>query len=359
MKIIQVIPLLDLAGAETMCENLTNGLLKLGHEVTVVSLYNYQSPITERMQGNGINIVYLNKRNGIDVSTIFKLIKVFKEYEPDVVHSHLYAGKYAHIAASLCRIPGKVYTIHNIATKEAGRLNRLFNRFLFKHCNVIPVALSGEIQKSVMIEYGMGSVFTPVVFNGVPMEKCHKKKDYAGNKKLLHVGRFATAKNHEVLVKSIANLVESGHEVQLDLYGQGELEESTKDLVKKLHMENNIKFCGLTDDIYSIMEQCDIFVLPSIYEGMPMTLIEAMGTGMPILASNVGGIPDMIENEKSGLLCEPTVDGVVRGLERLIESEEDRKRYGENAIISSEKFSADKMAKDYYKIYVKACRGRK
>ena len=359
MKIIQVIPLLDLAGAETMCENLTNGLLKLGHEVTVVSLYNYQSPITERMQGNGINIVYLNKRNGIDVSTIFKLIKVFKEYEPDVVHSHLYAGKYAHIAASLCRIPGKVYTIHNIATKEAGRLNRLFNRFLFKHCNVIPVALSGEIQKSVMIEYGMGSVFTPVVFNGVPMEKCHKKKDYAGNKKLLHVGRFATAKNHEVLVKSIANLVESGHEVQLDLYGQGELEESTKDLVKKLHMENNIKFCGLTDDVYSIMEQCDIFVLPSIYEGMPMTLIEAMGTGMPILASNVGGIPDMIENEKSGLLCEPTVDGVVRGLERLIESEEDRKRYGENAIINSEKFSADKMAKDYYKIYVKACRGRK
>lgn len=359
MKIIQVIPLLDLAGAETMCENLTNGLLKLGHEVTVVSLYNYQSPITERMQGNGINIVYLNKRNGIDVSTIFKLIKVFKEYEPDVVHSHLYAGKYAHIAASLCRIPGKVYTIHSIATKEAGRLNRLFNRFLFKHCNVIPVALSGEIQKSVMIEYGMESVFTPVVFNGVPMEKCHKKKDYAGNKKLLHVGRFATAKNHEVLVKSIANLVESGHEVQLDLYGQGELEEATKDLVKKLHMENNIKFCGLTDDIYSIMEQSDIFVMPSIYEGMPMTLIEAMGTGMPILASNVGGIPDMIENEKSGLLCEPTVDGVVRGLERLIESEEDRKRYGENAIISSEKFSADKMAKDYYKIYVKACRGRK
>lgn len=67
----------------------------------------------------------------------------------------------------------------------------------------------------------------------------------------------------------------------------------------------------------------------------------------------------MIENEKSGLLCEPTVDGVVNGLERLIESEEDRKRYGENAIIGSEKFSADKMARDYYEIYVKACRGRK
>ena len=152
-------------------------------------------------------------------------------------------------------------------------------------------------------------------------------------------------------------IAKRGYDVKLYLYGQGELEASIRELVKSLHMEENICFCGLTDDIYSIMEKCDIFVLPSVYEGMPMTLIEAMGTGMPILASNVGGIPDMIENEKSGLLCEPTVDGVVKGLERLIESEEERKRYGENAIISSEKFSAEKMAKDYYEIYLRACKG--
>lgn len=141
------------------------------------------------------------------------------------------------------------------------------------------------------------------------------------------------------------------------MYGQGELEESIKELVKNLHMDKNIFFCGLTDDVYSVMESTDIFVLPSLFEGMPMTLIEAMGTGMPILASNVGGIPDMIENEKSGLLCEPTVEQVAAGLEKLISSEEDRKLYGQNAVISSEKFSADKMAKDYYDIYLKACKG--
>ena len=135
------------------------------------------------------------------------------------------------------------------------------------------------------------------------------------------------------------------------------MEESIKEQVNNLHLDKNIFFCGLTDDVYSVMESSDIFVLPSLFEGMPMTLIEAMGTGMPILASNVGGIPDMIENEKSGLLCEPTVEGVVAGLERLIFSEEDRKLYGQNAVISSEKFSADKMAKDYYEIYLKACKG--
>ena len=70
------------------------------------------------------NIVYLNKKNGIDISTIYKLIKIFKEYKPDVVHSHLYAGKYAHIAASLCKIPGKIYTIHNIAVKRSWKIKQ-------------------------------------------------------------------------------------------------------------------------------------------------------------------------------------------------------------------------------------------
>ena len=113
MKIIQIIPLLDLAGAETMCENLTNSLIKLGHEVTVISLYDYHSVVTERMEKNGINIFYLNKKSGLDLSLTFKLVKIFKEYKPDVVHSHLYAGKYAHVAASICGIKGRIYTIHS------------------------------------------------------------------------------------------------------------------------------------------------------------------------------------------------------------------------------------------------------
>ena len=110
---------------------------------TVISLYDYHSVITERMEKNGIKIIYLNKKSGLDLSLTFKLVKIFKEYKPDVVHSHLYAGKYAHVAASICGVPGKVY-------------------------------------------------------------------------------------------------------------GQGELEEAIKELVKNLNMDQNIFFCGLTDDVYSV-----------------------------------------------------------------------------------------------------------
>ena len=361
MKIIQIMPEFGLAGAETMCENLSYELIKQGVDVIVISLYEYHSAITERMEKNGIKILYLDKKPGLDFSMIRKMIKIFNSEKPDVIHTHRYVMQYAIPAAIIARIKHRVHTMHSVATKENSNLARKINSLFYRFAHVIPVALSEEVQKTIVDEYHIKPENIPVVLNGVDLRKCIIKSNYSinGKIKILHIGRFAIEKNHKVLVESIADLSERGYDIELYLYGQGELEASIKELVKSIHKENNIYFCGLTDDIYSIMPKCDMFVLPSIYEGVPMTLIEAMGTGMPILASNVGGIPDMIENEESGLLCEPTVDGVVRGLERLIESEEDRKRYGENAIISSEKFSADKMAKDYYEIYVKACRGRK
>ena len=286
-----------------------------------------------------------------------KLIKMFKKYKPDVVHSHIYAGKYAHIAALICRIPGKIYTVHSVARKEAGKINRHLNRFLFKCCNVVPVSLSKEIQKSVMNEYGLDSKKTPIVFNGIPIENCIEKKSYERNTEILHVGRFSPEKNHEALVRAIAILVEKGYDIKLSLYGKGELEKTIKGLVCQLHMENRIRFCGVTDHVYEVMNKHDIFVLPSIYEGMPMTLIEAMGTGLPILASNVGGIPDMIVHEKTGLLCDPSTEKIAEELERLIKSSAERKMYGENAIKRSKMFSANKMAKEYYEIYLTVCRG--
>ncbi|MGN0646936.1 MAG: glycosyltransferase [Mogibacterium kristiansenii] len=357
MRIMQVIPLLDLAGAETMCENLTNSLIALDNDVIVVSLYDHHSVVTERLEKNGVKIIYLGKKSGLDLSVFTKLIKMFKKYKPDVVHSHIYAGKYAHIAALICRIPGKIYTVHSVARKEAGKINRHLNRFLFKCCNVVPVSLSKEIQKSVMNEYGLDSKKTPIVFNGIPIENCIEKKSYERNTEILHVGRFSPEKNHEALVRAIAILVEKGYDIKLSLYGKGELEKTIKGLVCQLHMENRIRFCGVTDHVYEVMNKHDIFVLPSIYEGMPMTLIEAMGTGLPILASNVGGIPDMIVHEKTGLLCDPSTEKIAEELERLIKSSAERKMYGENAIKRSKMFSANKMAKEYYEIYLTVCRG--
>ena len=95
MKIIQIMPEFGLGGAEIMCENLTYGLKKSGHTVIVVSLFDYHSPITKRMEQNNIDIRYMNKRSGLDLSMIFRLIKLFSKEKPDVIHTHRHVLQYA------------------------------------------------------------------------------------------------------------------------------------------------------------------------------------------------------------------------------------------------------------------------
>ena len=99
MKILQVIPYFCFGGAETMCENLTYSLRSLGHEVTVVSLYQERTPIAQRMEETGVKILYLDKKLGLDISMVPKLMKIMRQEKPDVVHTHLDVIKYATVAA--------------------------------------------------------------------------------------------------------------------------------------------------------------------------------------------------------------------------------------------------------------------
>ena len=104
MKIAQIMPEFGLAGAEIMCENLTYELRKAGHEVVVVSMYDYHSAITDRLEQAGVEIRYLGKKPGMDPSMIGKMWKVFRETGVEVVHTHRYCGQYAMPAAMLSAV---------------------------------------------------------------------------------------------------------------------------------------------------------------------------------------------------------------------------------------------------------------
>lgn len=125
MKILQVIPYFCFGGAEIMCENLTYALRNLGHAVTVVSLYPEHTPISERMEAAGIRILYLDKKLGLDVSMVSKLVRIMKQVRPDVVHTHLDVIKYAAAAAKLANVKRCIHTVHSVADKEAeGQIGR-------------------------------------------------------------------------------------------------------------------------------------------------------------------------------------------------------------------------------------------
>ncbi len=346
-------PDFGLAGAEIMCENLTYTLRERGHDVTVISMYDYHSAITERMEKSGIRIIYLNKKLGLDFSIIRKMKKVFKEIKPDVIHTHRNCPQYAIPAAISAGVKHRVHTFHSIAPKENGRLARLVNGFFFKHCHLVPVALSELVRDSIVEEYRIKPEKIPVVFNGIDLTKCIPKTDYStdGNFKILHIGRFSEPKNHAGLLRAFNKFHQFHQDSELWLVGDGEKRSEIESYVSENNLADSVKFLGLQSDVYGFLHDADMFTLPSNYEGIPMTLIEAMGTGLPIVATAVGGIPDMLTNDENALIIDNNIEAISRAFEIYYKDPELRKCYGEKAKGRSSTFSAVTMAQKYESIY--------
>lgn len=353
MKILQVIPYFCFGGAETMCENLTYALKSKGHEVTVVSLYNERTPISQRMENAGVKIRYLDKKLGMDVSMVPKLAKIMKQERPDVVHTHLDVVKYAAAAAKLAGVKTCVHTVHNVAQKEAEGLAQKIHKTWFSLGWATPVALSPEVQRTIAEVYGLPEEKIPVVYNGVDLSKCMPKEDYAAGETitLVHVGRFNEQKNHKGLLQSFQKILASYPQCRLNLLGDGELFSETKAYAEALGIAEHVRFLGSQSNVYPYLHDADIFLLPSNYEGMPMTIIEAMGTGLPIVATKVGGVPDMLTDGESALLTPIDPEAVADACIKLISDESLRARLGRNAKQESLRFSAAYMAEEYTKIY--------
>ncbi len=356
MKIMQVIPSFAFGGAEIMCENLCYALQGQGHQVVAVSLYAKRTPISVRMEEKGIRILFLDKKLGLDAAMVPRLMKCIRQEKPDVVHTHLDVIKYAALAAKLAGVRRCVHTVHSVAHKEAeGRLQKWINNLYFHLGWSVPVALSPEIRDTICTFYGLKKQAVPVIFNGVDLNRCIPREGYAidGEVTILHVGRFDTPKNHRGLLQSFRLLHENHPNARLHLVGDGDLRPEMEALAGELGIREVVRFHGMQSDVYPYLHGADIFVLPSVYEGIPMTIIEAMGTGLPIAATEVGGIPDLICHEETGLLCACREEAIAKALDRLIRESDLRQKLGQNARRKSADFSADAMAQAYCRSYQK------
>ena len=140
--------------------------------------------------------------------------------------------------------------------------------------------------------------------------------------------------------------------IELFLYGEGEKRDVCVKLVNDNNADEYIHFCGVTGDIYSVLEQADVFILPSLWEGVPMTLIEAMGTALPIITTPVGGIVDMLEDGKEAIFTGTDSESIAESICKLLNNVALRQSLGIAALKRSKQFSAIAMAKQYEEVYL-------
>jgi glycosyltransferase involved in cell wall biosynthesis len=314
IKVVQIIPLLSPGGAERVAVHLARGLNRRRYETMVISFSGRVGcDLDHMLEEADIEARYLGKHPGFDYRVYGRLDSVLKEYEPDVIHTHLHVLRYALPSMLLMKRVAMVHTVHNLAEREIEPRGRLIQRYALTH-GVKPVAVAEEVAASIEKLYGIRGC--QVISNGIPTEiyanpqtrrkEWRAKEGFKENDILfVCVARFWPQKNHALLLKSFALGPASDPRAHLVLVGEGELRANLEEQAKNLNMAERVHFLGLRSDIPDVLGAMDVFVLSSDYEGNPLSVMEAMASGLPIVSTAVGGVPKLFEGGNEGFLVAP------------------------------------------------------
>jgi len=323
----------------------------------------------ENFEKEDIKVIRLNVRHKHDPRHYKLLKKIIKEEEINVLHAQVWnpaSCRFAYSAATSMKIP--LITTEHDPFKLSFIKDIFKKRFLKKVSKIITVSKqNAELLKKL---YPKQAYKIQVIHNGIDTTWWKSQllrfteEDYREIKEnefhahrntliMVCVAELHERKGQKYLIKALKELVEEFPNLKLVLIGDGKDRENLEKLVQQLRLEDHVRFLGKRKDIAPLLKASDIFVLPSKREAFGLVNLEAMMIPLPIVATKVGGIPEVVENGENGILVVPEDEkNMARALKSLIISKKKREKMAENGQkLVLEKFSAKEMAKKYEKIY--------
>lgn len=364
IKVLQVIDNLGTGGGQFVLLHLVRGFDPSVFDVRTVSLGPRQNSQVEReLLDAGFHVDFLDKKLGFRPEAIVRLDRVVREFRPDVVHTHLGGLRYS-LPSALLRRPGaQVYTIHNV--KDGIPL--FWTVQLGARLGVVPVAIAQRVLDSV--RPSLPGVDIPLIPNGIPVQRYRtpavSRIEWRAQEGIdpsdfvfVFVARMQEQKNHELLLRVFSRLAVTSPPVRLLLAGDGELRANLEKTAQELGCAGRIHFLGNRKDVPDLLGASDAFVLSSDWEGNPLCILEAMAAGLPVVSTAVGGIPELVEHEQTGLLVPPKDgDALLGAMSRLVTNPQLVRDLGAAAARhADETFDVRHMADAYAALYRKLLR---
>jgi len=361
MRIVQVTESLEIGGAERVVVTLANALADR-HESSVICLKSL-GPLAADL--DGVTVSCIHKREGNDPGAILRLARALRAARAEVVHAHDWGG-YLDImsAAWLARVPVAVHTVHGrYMSYPPGRFTDL-KKSLRHFCERRAarrfgntICVSDALRAHVAEEVGIPESVMHTIANGVAVPPLRRERvAQAGALRLVTVGRLAAVKNFALLIRAFAPLAARWPQLSLSIVGDGPERGALEKLAVELGLTGAVHFLGFRSDIDELLAQSDVFVLTSLSEGIPMSILEAMKSGLPVVATRVGGVPATVAEGETGILVESGDErALTRALATLIEyprSAEAMGAAGQARV--REKFSVETMVAAYEAIYRRA-----
>jgi len=329
IRVLHLIHTLETGGAQKVIVNLIRGIDKSHFDFSTTCLKK-KGPCYDEIKTIGGKVDQVTKKGKIDFTLIPRLKEHIKEGKYDILHTHNFsAGLWGRLAAIQMKknCPILVHTEHG-RLGDVPMLRKIIIRYLAQHTDRI-IAVSKETSDYLLHNVGLPEDRVSVIKNGIDLQSLELKKDarveFIENilKKdpnaifIVNVSALSAVKDHETLIKAYKILHGKMPYVHLLLVGDGPLRLGLIKLASSLGVDGNVHFLGERHDVGAILAKCRIFVMSSLLEGNPISLLEAMGMGLVPVTTSVGGLPELIENTVNGLMVPPSEPALLANAIRI------------------------------------------
>jgi glycosyltransferase involved in cell wall biosynthesis len=359
IKIAQLITGLNTGGAEMVVKDLALNIDKEKFEILVISILPI-AQIGEDIKKSGAKVLSLNASFKYNPIIAWRLFKILKKEKPDILNTHLFhADLMGRIIGKLSKIPKIISTFHSI---DIGNKKREFLIKLIKKKSNQDIAVSKMVANEAIKRKITSNSKIKIIYNSINLIKFpyKNKQEIRKNLKLnqdinlfVSVGRLHKQKGYKYLIKAVKEIKKDSLFIIL---GEGSERNFLEKEIKNKGLENKIILKGNVSNVNDYLQAADFFLMPSLWEGFSVSLLEAAATKKIIIATKVGGAPEIIENKTNGFLVEPAnVEELVEKINYVLSlSDEDKEKIGQLARETVKgKFYLKKMIKEYEDLYLK------
>jgi sugar transferase (PEP-CTERM/EpsH1 system associated) len=361
IRILHVLPSLEIGGMENAMITLINGMDtdRFENQIFCFDFKNYENSIQHRLQDENIPIYIFEKGDGIDYWLPIKISRILKKQNIDIVHTRNFAALlYGSTAAKLAGVRGVIADIRGRIPEDEGqkckRLSFLVSRF---------VGVSEDIKKMLANDFKIKEAKIKTIYNGVHLSHQTQDLDLASLRARLGlapddfvigtIGRMEPVKDYAALIRMSAPLLVKYRTVKLMFVGDGSQRAELEKLARDLGLSTKIIFTGYQKDISNYLQLINVFALTSISEGISNVLLEAMASAIPVIATEVGGNPEIVINNQTGFLIPRTnLNQLTEKIDLLINNPELVNNFGKNGRKRVEEmFTIEKMVSEYQSLY--------
>lgn len=360
MKILHLLSSSGYYGKEAVVVNLCSALEKLGCTAEVGAFLNEQAPNDEvvvRAHEQGLGAKTFACRGRVDFGTVKTIREYIVSQQIDLVHTHDYkADLYGYLAARRAGRPVFATCHLWFCTTLRERFYAGLDRFVLKNFDgVIGVSppIGSTLQKSWVPRDKVSVIANGIDFSPLlTVEDNASRREFGSDLTIGIVGRLARQKGHAFLFAAARGILEKFPGARFVVIGEGPDRKSLEVMAADLGITNSVCFAGYRGDMPNVYAGLDLMVLPSLDEGLPMTLLEAMAAKRAVIASAVGAVPEVIEHGQNGLLVQPgKADDLEQAILLVLGDAPLRRRLAEGARKSVSRYSSDRMARNYLDFY--------